>query len=302
MKRTLLISGFIFLAIVTFSQSIVTSNRLWDNLINYYAFPPPVIGTEHIKFTLDTVINSITYKKVERSLDEVQMDWSNYGYIREDSNKQIFYKINPIDTERMLYDLNVQLYDTILVYGLITSVNNYRELLPMTFYVTNIDSVLIDQSYRKRINLTIPEDTTFVFEQWIDSIGSTGGMLHNKYIYVGCDYYSLLCFFEDGILKFHDPNYESCYYISGVVERTTLTPTVAVFPNPISDFSILEINGIEETNSISICLYNLLGKEIYHSTGGKRMRISNNNFPPGIYFYDITFNNRVVGTGKIIIN
>lgn len=287
MKRLFLISITLLISSCSFGQSIVTSNRSWYNFINYYAFPPPVTGTEHIKFTVDTLINSLSYKKVERSLDENQNDWSSYGFIRENSNKQIFYKINPQDTDRLLYDLNVQKYDTVIVYGLNTSYTN-KNLDSMRFYVYNIDSTLIGQFYRKRINLTLPDDTTSIFEQWIDSIGSLGGILHNRYLYVGCDYYSLQCFFEDGILKYHDPNYSGCTYISEIYDNTALTPTVTISPNPVSDVSTLELNDIENYTSISISFYNLFGKEVYRGICGKRMKIFKNNFSSGMYFYSIT--------------
>lgn len=289
--------------IVSFGQSMVTSNKLWDNIIYYYLFPYPIIGTEHIKFTDDTVINSLTYKKVERSLDEAQMDWSPYGYIRENASKQIFYKIFPLDTERVLYDLNVQLHDTVLVYGLITSVNNYRDLVPMTFYVNLIDSVIIGQIYHKRINLgSYFIDSLSIWEQWIDSTGSMGGMLHNRDGLVGCDSYSLVCYFEDEILKFHDPTYTSCYNSTAINEKDDLTPIVTISPNPITDVSTLNVNGIEDVNSISIRFYNLLGKEVLCKYGKKRIEIYKNDISSGIYFYCLTFNHKNLKTGKIIIN
>ncbi|TRZ52402.1 T9SS C-terminal target domain-containing protein [bacterium] len=302
MKRSLIISAIIFCVNVSFCQSIVTTNKLWSNFIHYYILPGPVIGTENIKFTNDTVINSTIYKKVERSLDELQQNWISYGYIRENFDKQVFYKINPLDTERLLYDLNVQPHETILVYGLITSVNNYRELDSMRFYVRNIDSILIGQSYYKRLNLALPEDTTSIFEQWVDSIGSTGGMLHNKYIYVGCDYYSLLCYFEDGILKYHDPAYPNCFYITNVTEQTTLNPTIRIFPNPFSESSNIEIYGPDINSKVTVNLYNSLGYLVYSNTGGTRITLFKGNLPAGIYFYHLSIEERTIGTGKILIN
>lgn len=173
----------------------------------------------------------------------------------------------------------------------------------MTYYVKNIDSTIIGSVYHKRINLCLLwYDTTYIMEQWIDSVGSKAGILHNHNLYVGCDYYSLLCFSENGILKYQDSTYSSCYVATGINKKTEMDPTVSIFPNPINDVSILEINGINEFNSISIHFYNLIGKEVLNKSGEKRIHIYKNDISPGIYFYCITFNNKAIRNGKIIIN
>jgi hypothetical protein len=302
MKKVIFLCLILLNISFSFSQSIVTSNKLWYNFINYYTTGGiPLTGVEHIKFTIDTLINSLTYKKVEKNLDENQGTWSSYGFIRENSNKQVFYKINAQDTERLLYNLNVQAHNTISVYSLGTCYAS-KNLDSMSFYVRAIDSIYIGSSYHKRINLTIPGDTLTVFEQWIDSIGSLGGILHNKYFYVGADNYSLQCFFEDGALQFHDPNYSSCTYISAINETKTSTPTVSVFPNPVTDISTLEINGIENYNDIYISIYNIMGKQIFNSVGIERIQIFKRDLPSGIYFYCINLGNSIISKGKIIIN
>jgi hypothetical protein len=284
-----------------YSQSIVSSNKLWNNIIHYYDNYWNW-GTETIKFTTDTTINSLTYKKVERSLDENQQNWSLYGYIRENQNKQVFYKISPQDTERLLYDLNVQIHDTIDVYGIYTLYNS-AQLNSMRYYVSNIDSMLIGQTYRKRINLTIPYNATKTsLEEWIDSTGPMGGILHNQYVYGGCDYYTLLCFTEDGILKFHNPSYPSCYVLTDINDKNRIDPIVLIYPNPITDISILEIKNVENFNSISICIYDLFGKVILSKSDEIRIILNSNDLPSGIYLYNLTINKTTHKRGKIIIN
>ena len=277
---------------------------MWNNIIHYY-YDYYAWGTEHIKFTTDTIIDSFTYKKVERSLDENQQNWLSYGYIRENEAKQIFYKIAPADTERLLYDLNALVNDSIKVYTLNTSVNNYIGLQPYSYIVSSIDSILIGQSYLKRINLSpqSKKNAEEYFEQWIDSIGSLGGMLHHKTTYCGCDYYALLCFYDDGIMKYNNPSYPSCYITTvGINESFEPLPTISIYPNPIIDKSTLEIQGVEESNSILISMYNVMGNEVYANIGGKKRTICKNNLLSGIYCYRIIFNNVILKTGKIIIN
>ncbi|MDD4604153.1 MAG: T9SS type A sorting domain-containing protein [Bacteroidales bacterium] len=302
MKKSILLCLILLNFSFSFGQSIVTSNNVWYNFISYYSPSGfPVYGVEYIKFTNDTLINSITYKKVERMLDNEIGIWSLYGYIRENANKQVFYKINAQDPERLLYDINVQAHSLILVYGLVTCYAN-KNLDSMSFYVRNIDSIYIGSTYHKRLNLTMPYDTLTVFEQWIDSIGSLGGMLHNKNIYVGADYYSLQCFFKDEVLQFHDSNYTACTYITDVSEIKPASATISVFPNPVTDNATLEITGIENKNDIYVSMYNLMGKKVYSSFGTERIKIFKRDLPSGIYLYRISLGNSMIGQGKVIIN
>ncbi|MEI6173749.1 MAG: T9SS type A sorting domain-containing protein [Bacteroidota bacterium] len=285
-----------------FGQSVVTTDKLWNNFINYYAFPTPVIGNEQIKFTGDTLINSLIYKRVERSVDEAQLYWSPYGYIRENSDKQIFYKINAADPERMLYDLHVQPHQTLTVFSLTTSVNDYRNLDSITYYVLSTDSILIDQSFYKRIILTFPNDTTYVAEQWIDSIGSMGGILHNWSALVGCDYYSLQCFYIDGTLRYHDPAYPGCSFYTSAGEHKALSTGVTVSPNPVIDLSSMEIHDADDSRSVTVHIYNLFGAKVFTRSGQNRFMIRKSDFSPGMYFYSVTYKDKMVGQGKLIIN
>ena len=304
MKKTILISIFLLEILVCFCQSIVTSNKLWYNIIWYNTHPYPEIGTEIIKFTNDTVIDSLTYKKVERSLDEGQMTWSAYGYIREKPGKQIFYKYNPLDTERLLYDLNVQLHDTILAYSVNTDMGSYQGMVPMTLYVNLIDSVLIGDIYQKRINLGgYPNDSLTIWSQWTDSTGSMEGMLHNRYDYLTIDAYDLACFFKNGILQYHDSSYASCFNPTIIQEKDCLQPVVTIYPNPLINVSMLSIYGIKKVNSISIRFYNLLGEEILNKYCEKEIEINKNDISSsGIYFYRVIINHKMLRTGKLIIN
>jgi len=298
MKRTILISLAMVIAVITFGQSIVTTDKQWNNRIHYYEY---YVGTEHIKFTSDTIIDSLTYKKVERSLDEYEQNWETYGFIRENPDKKIFYKIEPGDVERMIYDLNVQVHDTIYASGLITW-EDHRYMDSMQYFIRNFDSILIDQTWRKRINLTLWPDTIYMFEQWIDSIGSLGGMLHNRTMFMGCDYYFLLCFFEDGILKYQNPDYSLCHYWPVSVKEDKLEGvTINISPNPITGISFLEIKNIDNYRQVCMKIFNLFGIEVWSKNIEKYSTINKEEIPPGFYLYRISGNDKVIGSGKLIV-
>jgi hypothetical protein len=287
-------------AISVRSQTIVSSDKLWDNYIVYYAFPYPVLGTEHIRFTTDTAINGIVYKNVERSLDEAQLEWAPYGYIRENTNKQVFYMINPADTERLLYDMNLNLHDSAYIYSLVTGYYGYIGLQGRMMHVVSVDSLLVGSTWHKRLNLRLnSEDSLFFEEQWVDSIGSMEGMLHNQLGYVGCDGYTLLCYFVNGDLQYHDPDLSLCFYSTGIDKLSYSPMGMTLYPDPVRDILTIDFDNPRPMNA---------NIEIFDMTGKKRAAIIPNDtritldvrgLPPGVYVVRYTGDHEVV-QGKII--
>jgi len=172
MKKWFLIQILIIFHLITVSQTIVDTTKLWNNFITYYNLW--YYGTETIKFTSDTVIEGLNYKKVIRSLEEYPTNWSFYGYIREDTSKRVFYRINGNEPDKIIYDFNIDLYDTVNVYGL----QNYEDnwFLNMDYYVYAIDCMMIGDSYRKRYYMAGVEAGV---NEWIEGVGGTLGILRN---------------------------------------------------------------------------------------------------------------------------
>ena len=300
MKKLTIIIVFFLNIVFGFSQSLVTSNKAWSNLKSNY-WNPNNLTTENFKFTMDTTIDNLVYKKVERSIDENQQNWSFYGFIREDSIKRVFYKLNASEQEYLFYNFTIQLYETITAYG-INTFENYLYIQPQIYFVISVDSVLIGETFRKRINLGIPEDSTFVFEKWIDSTGNIGGLLHNNEMLVGRDSYSLLCYSEDGIVKYHHPNYDSCYVLTGLDIKNGAEMKVRIFPNPIIERSTLVVENSNRTAKMQIDFYDLMGRKVYSKIFQNELQLTRNEFQPGIYFYKIV---EIFGynlMGKILVN
>jgi Secretion system C-terminal sorting domain len=300
MKTSTLSIMFLFSIVFGFSQSLVTSNKSWSNLKSSY-YNPNNLSTENLKFTNDTIINDLVYKKVECSIDENQQFWSVFGFIREDSNKRVFYKLNASEPEYLFYSFNIQLFDIITAYTINTFENNFF-IQPQTYLVISIDSVLIGETFRKRINLGAPEDPTYSFEQWIDSTGNIGGLLHNNNLMVGRDGYSLLCFFENGIVKYHNPNFDSCYIVTGLDNKYFADMTVRISPNPMIERSTLVVENSKKGAKMQIDFYDLMGRKVYSKIFLNELQITRNEFQPGIYFYKIFERIGYILTGKIIVN
>ena len=300
MKKTIFTLALILSIIFGYSQSLVTSNKAWSNLKMDY-WNPYNLSTENIKFTNDTVINNLVYKRIERSIDENQQNWAFYGYIREDSIKRVFYKSDYSTPEKLFYNFNLQLYDTITAYS-INTFNNSLFIQPQVYFVVSIDNVLIGDTYRKRINLGSPGDSTYTFEHWIDSTGNTGGLLHNIELLVGRDSYSLLCFSEDGVMKYQNPNFTSCYVLTGSDDKQTVEWNVKVSPDPIIESSTLIVEHSNGATNMQIDFYDLTGRHVCSKSFFKELPLTRNDFQPGIYFYKISDSSGNIFTGKIIVN
>ncbi|MBL7113145.1 MAG: T9SS type A sorting domain-containing protein [Bacteroidales bacterium] len=259
------------------------------------------LATEHLRFTSDTVINAFQYKRVERSLEESPMSWSFYGYIREDNEKRIFYRTSASETEKMLYDLDLGIEDSVVVSGLYDFAQN--QFVDMIYHVTAMDSFQIGDTFRKQWHLSIREENNFTeVEQWIDSTGSKSGMLHNWDGMVGGDGFSLLCFSENDILLYQNPSYTSCYVITSTSPKQDEGFVFCAYPNPASGNFTVELP--DNTGSTEIQLFDLTGrlqltKRIPAGQGKAIVDVSPLN--PGIYLLKVTDGEKVIGVEKVVV-
>ena len=297
MKKTGTIIFILSFPLFSSSQSIVDTNKIWDSLIFYYW--PQHYGTEKIIFISDTILGGLHYKKVIRSLEEYPAYWSFYGFIREDSAKRVFYRISGNEQDKMIYSMNIELFDTVNVYSLINFENNL--FYNMNYFIDSIDSIMIGNSYKKRYHMAIVE-VPYGLTEWIDGIGGTSGMLHNWDGSVGGDNYLLLCYTENDTLKYMDPFFNSCYVATGLENKIDKNIDVNIFHDPVNDVSTIKIIGLENGNGVKIDLFNSIGKKIKTKTNITEIQISHNELPSGIYLYCIYRNSEKIGSGKFLIN
>jgi len=283
-------------------QSIVDTNKQWSNLhFHYYNFS---FTTEFIRFTIDTVIGSGTCKRVEISTDPSQSVWSFYGYARETTNKKIYYRINSSQPEKLLYDMNVQVGDSLQVFSLL----NYQTATfdSMMYYVTAKDSLLIGNKYQIQYHLSKKWPSYFSeVERWVDSVGSIGnfgGMLHNWNGYVGGDSFTLLCFLENSVLKYHLQGYSSCYIVTGVENSKKSSNTFSFKPNPLIDVSKLNVERQFSNLPLEIEFYDSAGR-LFTSTGfTNELIISKKQFNQGLYYYLIFNVGQMICKGQLLVD
>lgn len=232
------------------AQTYVTfpdTNAIW-NYANYHTYSPD--KTIQIFISGDSMIGDTNYHKLFVSYDQDSMPNSqmffSYSLIREDSFKKVFFRDQYGD--RILYDFSLSIGDSI----------NYT-FAGYTLFITDIDSVLILNKYRKRF-------LNNSGEYWIEGIGSLQGLTLNAYPHLGDDIYlrELVCFTENDTLKYLNSNYTTCYpIITGISENDLQDETeINIYPNPCNDCFTIYARGDNFKNA-EIRVINVSGELIF---------------------------------------
>jgi len=172
-------------------------------------------------FEGDTIINDTRYTKVYRQQCQSETECGElyyYGAVREDTIREKIYAIYPCDpamlpyvpylcSEVLLADFDVKVGDQIEFYP------NWPWLDQRSLTVDTVDSMLIDNQYRKRINLVDEYDDGYP-DSWVEGFGSiVFGLFFpspGHYVDLG-DIPQLLCIQINGELLYQDPESDTCF-------------------------------------------------------------------------------------------
>ena len=267
------------------------SNSVWSYLRTNKSctnIPPQCnVNSFAIQYVLngDTVINSKTYHKVFRESDSVFYYTCS---IREDSLKRVYRIWQLLATEEKIFDFSASIGDAI-------SFNP-------SGIVTDIDSVLINNQYRKRFKT--------VSDTIIEGIGSLRKMFFDIYFSPPetAISYNMLCFSKNDSLIYMNPVYNTCdtnfsYTIPlGMNEVFNNSFSVKVYPNPFSETATIEIKGIT-VFPVSFSLYDQLGREVKKlEVRSEKFEINRYELADGIYFYSATDNQKqIMRRGKLVL-
>ena len=248
--KSILIVVFSVLALNVSSQTgnyIVNDSRVWST-VNIHCLPGGnSYSTYYIKFYGDTLIEGLIYQKMWRSDDQYQENWDFYGSIREDDGSRIYLR-PPGYIEGLIYDFGVSVGDTI------EARNTYLNNDTLHFVVIQVDSVQLLDGYKKRI--TLFEYMNQAEEVWIEGLGSYSGILNsciNSYGSV-CGGSAALCYEQNGILVYQNPEYSTCYYSVTVDVNQVYCNEISIYPNPAKDFVNIDLTdkGIKEIELLNI--------------------------------------------------
>jgi len=249
----------------------------------------------------DTLINGLVYHKIYESgiLDIMSIPPTTWtytyynneyvGYIRENNNRQAFKIPSSSNVERLLYDFNLQIGDTV----------------PSTpsIVVSGIDSIFDGFDFRLRFKLS-SADTTFwpgfgYFEHvsWIEGIGSTGG-----------NFFSLGPYFEHGGTVIEYTHHGVIYYQDSISscgltlnhDELANTINVKIFPNPFQDKIKIELDT-NIAGEFYFELFELSGKKCsVLKLQNKSNLIDFGKLRSGFYFYKLYDGNQCLNSGKLM--
>ncbi len=282
MKRLMGILGFLLLANLTFSQSIVQENKMW-NVIQCLNFGPCI--TTSYKILGDTTIDNIAYKKLYTAHDTLLNNWYLSGAMRESQDK-VF--VNDFMNETMLYDFGLSVSDTFR-----TTISD----CPIELILIQIDTVTIfNGEQRQRY---IFED----HEMWIRGIGSLNGLMEVGVYQCMFDlYFDLSCCHVNEVQLYKSTVYEHCLVNTVALEENTLLENFSINPNPFSEYVTIKSNQ-PEIQIIQIQIRNSTGqivRTIDNVTSGEII-VSKDQLKPGLYFFQLLDSERNIATGKLIV-
>jgi len=229
----------------------------------------------------DTTINNLVYQKLYISGQSTinfyssppfPTLWTDFtrleAYIRENSNKQVYAIQSAGGSEKLLYDFNLALGDSIKV---------------PSFHFTNldsavviaIDSILVCSTMRNRY-LLAPIGTSVLHPlYWTEGIGSSHG-LFPRYEQ-----------FESGTshVCFSDSNCPPCALILSNTTKLNneITSLATSYPNPTSTKTYIQLNNSSPLTQIKVL--NNLGQAILsQTTNHQEVIIDSEEWPKGIYF------------------
>ena len=293
-RRLVIISIFILgLSLNVKSQnyhSFIGENKIWSEL----EFVWEDTYTSNYKIEGDTIISNNTYYMVYSCTnDSLLQDWNYQMLIREDSTKKVFGYNSFNQEEYILYNFSLIIGDSIYTGGEIGD-------NPLYAFVEDVDSILIDGEFRKRI----------IFEEWfnefwIEGIGSSIGPFRPfANLFVADIGWELLCLEEDYNINYQNPNYNACFIhiINNLNELSIQNSNlIKIYPQPAKDLvNIKIIDNSEKYDKIELININNQNKYIDKFTGN-HYSINTNLFSSGLYIILVKSKNKILH-GKIIID
>lgn len=301
MKKFLIL--FIFLISFTVDaqtqvyHSFPDSNAYWCQTTQWFDGTCDHTRNATSFFGNDTIINALVYHQIQESGYEYSTLCGSGGYvyacclpIRQDTlQRKVFYYDLFNQTEKIMYDFNLQVGDTLneskVIWGNTGDIH----------VITSIDSIKINGLFRKRFNY----NGSFLFgcpdTSIIEGIGSISGLTAAPST---CFEYfaSLTGFKQNGIIIYPD-SLAYCVVISGS-ENLTNTTNLNVYPNPLVDE--LNVVNTHQNESSEIIIYGIDTQKFLQQKFTNSLTLNVEYFAKGIYIYEIRTKNGQSKKGKII--
>ena len=270
--------------------TLVDTGKVWIyinriNTIDHPEVAGNIIQCVFYKFTNDTVIYGKTYKKLMESIDSTKT-WTCTKFMREDTSKTVYYLHKDSLKENSIYRFGMKKDSTYFGY-----------------YIWGIDSITLNGKNKKVYFISDSKQDTSIHDIWLEGIGSEHNPFFDPLRYcssmAGAPFYvSLLCYFENNILVYHNPSYSKCYFPTITKVRDIVNEETFVYPNPVNE--LLTISG-EFQNGGTIKIYNTAGILVLQQTlSATRENINVQSISKGVYVFTISIKDETVSHGSFI--
>lgn len=289
MKRIILLITGALLTTYMCSQNyfpLIEEDKKWSVLYEVFHIPPvpPFYSTENFKVIGDTNINSVFFKKLYQSNEQIPTSWNLSYLIREDTNKRIWLRGVSNENEFLLYDFSIGQGDSIQV--------GYFE--PIYLHVDSISSIMINGTLRKQYWMSYNGLPDYQ-ETWIEGLGSDKGIIWSGSALLIGGWTYLLCVHEDDELIYMNPDYNVCYLLTNITEKTK--EQIQIYPNPAKNN--LTIINPESIKIESVSLHDLMGRQIIEFEPISLL-LDISHLSSGIYLLKISYNNEQI-VKKILV-
>ena len=293
-------------------KAMVVEGYSWNVVTSYWQIFPDITtyNTRKQRIEGDSIINGSTYTKLWEHIDANSENCYLLTLLREDINEQKVFAYND-GAEVLLYDLGVEIGDTIRVWNYLPSLKDYDstniEYGPFSYLVVDTIEPIQDQTYStlKKIKYHKAEKDSFtatIFERY----GSTTGWAYNHYAErIGEANHDVICAFDENdelVLKREYTitgygNIEDCYIKEEIgTNIKTLQKEENIYYNSKEKTLYIDVENIE-----TITIYDAMGKMIINqaiATGIKQFPLNLNS---GIYIVHFSINNQQVIRTKIVV-
>lgn len=268
-------------------------------------------GISNYTLSGDTIIGAFLYQKIYNIYQEIIQVYPGgintypryyVGALRNDtSNKKVFFIPENSINDTLLYDFNINLGDTLPQ----TYLHSSSEILK----VDSIDTLILNgHSYKRYHIYQSPLPWIRNGHALIEGIGSTYGLLEQQISLFEVDN-NLICFkYSNDSLVYDLWNVvggspmSDCDVLTEVVNLNEEKFQLSIFPNPISESSILIIE-VNESTTFEVRIYNSLGTQIKKHTNIKNVvTINKKDFKPGVYFVEVIRDNSSIKSVKFVVN
>lgn len=248
----------------------------------------------------DTLINKLIYHKIQKT--GINLYYENYGIgfcsknIRSTINnyvgsireveKKLYFIVAGEKKDTLLYDFGLKINDTIP--------RSYLNFSDDTIYISNVDSILINGSYRKMFEISTKQNIGYV--KIIEGIGSTSG-LFGSLIPPFENSTTLLCVKSNNNTIY--PNNSTECNLATKIDITDSKDSFSITPNPIELNSIITYSNNDIIDILIIDILGKVRKQINNLSNGSV--INSEDLSSGLYFYKVLKKGNELYQGKIMI-